>query len=327
MPFLRRVDSFALVLLMFVALACGDSTDPDDEITISLSPANDTVSLRRTTQLSATVTGADEEVTWTSSNTDIATVDEYGTVTGEAVGNATITAAVTSEPEVNATAIITVLDVSTLLTLGTPLSGRSSARDRETFYRVVVPAGTARLIISTSGGTGNADIVARHGSPPSPEDEAFACLAFTAGNDENCTVYSPVAGTYYILLYATDAYSGLTITATTSTTIPSTLLTSGVSVTGIAGAEGSQALYRIVVPAGKTSLAVTTSGGTGDADILVKRGTPPSYGSGDEDCMSEFAGTNNENCTISSPAAGDWYITVVGYTAFSGLTLRATVSP
>ena len=102
-----------------------------------------------------------------------------------------------------------------------------------------------------------------------------------------------------------------------------TPLASGAAVQNLSGGEGSTRLYRITVPAGATLLDVSTSGGTGDVDLYVRRGQPPSASGAD--CASE-GDDNTERCTIASPAAGDWYVLVVGFEAFSGLTLKATVS-
>ena len=101
------------------------------------------------------------------------------------------------------------------------------------------------------------------------------------------------------------------------------LITSGVAVTGIAGAEGSLKLYKIVVPAGATELEVATSGGTGDADLWVRFNAVPTFD--DFDCSSEGA-TNDEICTQTSPQAGTWFILIEGWEAYSGLTLTATVT-
>lgn len=101
---------------------------------------------------------------------------------------------------------------------------------------------------------------------------------------------------------------------------PSTLLVNGVPVT-VAGAVGSQAFYRFVLPAGRPTLNVTMSGGTGDADLFVKWGEAPTGAAAD--CVSGNA-NNNETCSFTAPRAGTWYVRVDGYTAFSGASLTAS---
>ena len=62
---------------------------------VSVSPNSAEVIINKTTQLTATVSPADADnknVTWTSSNTSVATVSSTGLVTGVATGSATITA-------------------------------------------------------------------------------------------------------------------------------------------------------------------------------------------------------------------------------------------
>ena len=103
-----------------------------------------------------------------------------------------------------------------------------------------------------------------------------------------------------------------------------TALTSGGAVANLSGAEGSTKLYRITVPAGATLLEVRTSGGTGDLDLYVRRGQAPAPGS-TVDCESEGDFTD-ERCAITSPAAGDWYVLIVGFEPYAGVTLTATVS-
>jgi len=103
-----------------------------------------------------------------------------------------------------------------------------------------------------------------------------------------------------------------------------TLLTSGTPMPGLSGAEGSQKLYRIVVPAGASRLEVQTTGGTGDVDLYLRQGQPPAAGQ-PVACASE--GENaNESCVVTNPAAGDWYVLLVAFETYSGVTLTATVS-
>jgi subtilisin family serine protease len=100
-----------------------------------------------------------------------------------------------------------------------------------------------------------------------------------------------------------------------------TPLANGVPATGLSAAAGTSALYAIEVPAGASTLSIVTSGGTGDLDMLVKRGQVPNavvY-----DCSSGGA-DNNESCNFNAPAAGTWYIRLQAFSAYSGATLVAT---
>ncbi|MFC5578320.1 S8 family serine peptidase [Lysobacter niabensis] len=102
---------------------------------------------------------------------------------------------------------------------------------------------------------------------------------------------------------------------------PSTPLANGVPVSGLSGAAGSQAYYRLDVPAGASSLTFTLQGGTGDADLFVKRGFEPN----DVifDCVSA-GGTSNETCSFTAPQAGTWFVRIVAFSAYSGVTLTGT---
>lgn len=91
-------------------------------------------------------------------------------------------------------------------------------------------------------------------------------------------------------------------------------------VPNLAGDSGSQTNFVVTVPAGKTSLQISTSGGTGDCDLYVRFGTPPTLSTWD---YRPYLTGNNESVTISNPAAGNWYVMVHGYENYSGVTLRA----
>jgi len=95
-------------------------------------------------------------------------------------------------------------------------------------------------------------------------------------------------------------------------------LSNGVSLTGQSGSAGASKVYKLDVPAGALGLSLRTLGGTGDVSLYVKQGaaaTAASY-----DFKSAHPG-NNESVVITRPAAGTYYVTVVGETAYSGVTV------
>jgi serine protease len=101
---------------------------------------------------------------------------------------------------------------------------------------------------------------------------------------------------------------------------PTTILALDNSLNNLSETIGSQTLYKITIPAGLTALQISISGGTGDCDLYVKFGSPPTLYSWDY-----YPGLdgNNEDVNISNPTAGDWYIMLNGYNNYSGVTLLA----
>jgi Zn-dependent metalloprotease len=102
--------------------------------------------------------------------------------------------------------------------------------------------------------------------------------------------------------------------------IPS--LTSGVPATGISVAKSLFVYYKIVVPTGSTEIAAAISGGTGDADLYVKRGALPTFSF--KDCSSGLIG-NIESCKIANPIADTYYIGLYGWAQSAGVSLLVTV--
>ncbi len=100
-----------------------------------------------------------------------------------------------------------------------------------------------------------------------------------------------------------------------------TTLTNGQTVSNISVGSGAWVYYKITVPAGQSSLKITMSGGTGDADLYVKFGQQPSSTVYD---YRPYLTGNNESVSVTNPSAGDWYIGLNGYSAASGVSLNAT---
>ncbi|HUF69984.1 MAG TPA: Ig-like domain-containing protein [Longimicrobiales bacterium] len=111
----------ALSLAVLGTTACEDKTDivipdpPAPALQISVTPAAITIEEGESGQMVAQVTGGatggDKSVTWTSSNTSVATVSANGnvvTVSGVARGTSTIRATAVADPNVSAAAVVTV---------------------------------------------------------------------------------------------------------------------------------------------------------------------------------------------------------------------------
>ena len=80
-------------------------------------------------------------------------------------------------------------------------------------YTVTIPAGTTKLVVATSGGTGDADLYVRLGAAPTTT--TYNCRPYLGGNAETCTFNNPTAGSvYYINVRAYSAYSGVNLKAT-----------------------------------------------------------------------------------------------------------------
>ncbi|KZC20120.1 MULTISPECIES: M4 family metallopeptidase [Rhodanobacter] len=198
------------------------------------------------------------------------------------------------------------------------VTGVSGATGADNDYFITVPTGASNLVMSISGGTGDADLYTKFGSAPTTS--SYDCRPYKTGNAESCSVAAPSAGKYYIKVHGYSAYSGVTVKASYSTGGGgSGGLQNGVPVTGLAGSASQELSYTVTVPAG-SNLTIAISSGTGDADLYVKKGLAPTTTS--YDCRPYLTG-NNETCSFSA-ASGTYYIKVRGYTAFSGVSLKAT---
>ncbi|WP_444931030.1 S8 family peptidase [Microbulbifer sp. SSSA002] len=90
--------------------------------------------------------------------------------------------------------------------------------------------------------------------------------------------------------------------------------------TNLSGSRNDWHHFAINVDSGASILSAMSEDGTGDADLYVRFGQQPTRTA--YDCRPYLWG-NDESCTINNPAAGTWYISIRGYSAYSGVTLRA----
>ena len=258
--------------------------------------------------------GAGATLTLTASSTAAAATATY-TVTGSATsGSHTATGSVTVTTSGGGGG-------GTVLTNGVAVTGISGATGSAVTYTLAVPAGQTSLVFAQSGGTGDADMYVKSGSAPTTT--VYDCRPYVAGNSETCTFANPAAGTWYVTIRGYAAFTGVSLkgTYTGGTGGGDPYLTNGVAVTGISGATGSSQYWRLAVPAGQAKVVFTISGGTGDADLYVQSAARPTTTS--YVCRPYLTG-NAETCTITGPAAGDYYVMLRGYAAFTGVSLKGT---
>jgi len=202
-----------------------------------------------------------------------------------------------------------------VLSNGVTVSGLAASTGADIVYTMDVPAGATSISFNLSGGTGDADMYVRFGATPT--DTTYDCRPYVAGNNETCTATS-TGGTYYIRVKAYSTYSGVSLvgsyTAPGAGPTPIDTTTSNISVS-----KNAWKRYTVNLGTGYSTLTVTMSGGTGDADLYVRQGaqsTTTNY-----DCR-PYKNGNNEVCTFNAPASGTWYIDIRGYTAASGVSFR-----
>jgi hypothetical protein len=101
------------------------------------------------------------------------------------------------------------------------LTGLSGVTSSVAYYSLSVPKGARNLVIQTSGGTGDVDLYVRVGAQP--DFTTYDCAPLLNGNAESCTFATPQTATYYIMLDAYAAYTGVSLNA--SYTMPNADLT------------------------------------------------------------------------------------------------------
>ncbi|AXL91802.1 peptidase [Streptomyces sp. CB09001] len=88
-------------------------------------------------------------------------------------------------------------------------SGQSATTGNYAYLYLYVPAGTTRLTITTSGGTGDADLY--YSDSGWPGTTGYTRRDTGGGNSHTLTVDHPAAGAHYISLYAVDGFDGVTV--------------------------------------------------------------------------------------------------------------------
>lgn len=209
----------------------------------------------------------------------------------------------------------------TELANGVTETGLSGAQGDQDFFFLDVPAGSTNLSFVLSGGSGDADMYVKFGSKPTTS--SYDCRPYRNGNNETCNISNVQGGTYWVMLRGYTSYSNTTLTG--SFTEPGSGGTGGTfNRSNLSGSSGSWRHYTVEIPAGMATFTVDMAGGSGDADLYVRRGSQPTTSS--YDCR-PYRWGNTESCNFSNPQSGTWYISVRGYSSYSGVNIDAEWKP
>ncbi|MEM9303533.1 MAG: S8 family serine peptidase [Pseudomonadota bacterium] len=101
---------------------------------------------------------------------------------------------------------------------GVPVSGLSASQGQTVDYTMAVPGNGEDLVFQISGGSGDADLYVRFGSPPTTS--TYDCRPYRNGNNETCSFATPNAGTWYVMVRAYSTFSGVTLSGSYATAVP-----------------------------------------------------------------------------------------------------------
>ncbi|WP_144392392.1 M4 family metallopeptidase [Pleionea sediminis] len=204
----------------------------------------------------------------------------------------------------------------------------SASRGQDIEFTMEVPAGATDINFAMSGGSGDADLYVKFGSAPT--DSSYDCRPYKSGNSESCTGEDS-GGTYYVRIKAYSSFSGVSLVGSYTADDggsgddgSSDLEPIDVSASDISVGRGEWQRFEYALPDGYSSMTVSISGGSGDADLYVNYGSQST--TSNYDCRPYKSG-NNEVCNFNNPQVGTWYLDIRGYRASSGITIRLQAQP
>lgn len=122
-------------------------------------------------------------------------------------------------------------------------------------------------------------------------------------------------GLALLLLLSACVVEEVDDTSPTGPSGPGGELSVGGALTNLSGTEGLARRYAFNASG---TVTITTSGGSGDADLFIGLGSPPSL---DVFACASQGDSNNESCTVE--ANGTVHVMVYGFTSYSGVRLAA----
>lgn len=213
---MRSVARLSALGVAVALMGCVDNSYETTDLStkVNITPLYTAVDEGEQVQYAVSIGDTPTTVTsWASSNTALATVNASGLVTtlDGPGGFAAITATLSNGTTKSASLTINNLQ-GIPLTSGVPVSGISGTAGQSILYRIFVPSGKTQLRFTLAGGTGDLDIYAQKGTPPT--NASFQYYSYNGGNGEDITIANPSRGTWYVLVDVYSTGAGATLTAT-----------------------------------------------------------------------------------------------------------------
>ena len=197
---------------------------------------------------------------------------------------------------------------------GETVSGLSGAEKSAQYFVFDLAEDASSLVFDINGGSGDADLYVRFGEAPTLTE--YDCRPWKNGNNESCEISNIQTGRYYVMVYGYTSFQNLNLVVNYS--IDNGQQSEVITHNNLSGNAGNWMDFPVEVPAGMGSFNATISGGSGDADLYVRYISKPTTTS--YNCRPYQTG-NNESCAIANPQAGTWYVSLRGYTNYSGVNL------
>lgn len=189
--------------------------------TITVTPASSSIAVGGTTTLGVSVDTGSSNVTWSSSNTSIATVSN-GVVTGVAAGSVTITATSTVDTSIKGTATVTVKALSSLNVSGTPnITSYTAGQSFDS---------TGLIVTATYSDSSTANVTASVTWSPDPLTAGTTSVIGSYGN--KTVSVSGITVNNNLTMEITKSNSGLSTTASSSNQVKSYSIKNGATTSG-----------------------------------------------------------------------------------------------
>ncbi len=203
-------------------------------------------------------------------------------------------------------------DATNRLQSGVPVSDLVASKGEELNYYIDTTENNNTVSVNTAGGSGDVDLYVKIGKKPTRQD--YDCRPYENGNQETCIVSVTTPDSVHISLVAYSDFSGVELVADITKASDN-----GFPKTNLSAQQGDWLNYTYRVPTQVSQIEVTTSGGTGDVDLYVRKDSAPT--TSDYDCRPYNSG-NTERCTLAVTAGSNIYIGLRAYSFFSGVTLN-----